>query len=727
MSFKAEIVQIKKVESHPNADRLDLISIEGWSVVSSKGNYTVGSKGLYIPIDAVLPEEVESKIFTPDSKIKLDKHRVKTIKIRGAISQGLLVSLDTLGIDPNTKVGTDLTKKLGITKYEPPVNLNVGTLRATSDKQVNPNFHKYTKFDNMKNYPNFFQDGEEIIATEKIHGCLQANTMIYLADGSKKSIKDIVDHKLDVELLAFDNDKKEMTTTRVKNWFNNGSTNDWYNLTFTRKGLNRGNSFGSIKATANHKFYNLKRGEYVRLDELKVGDKVLLHKNKLELSFVQEQILIGKMLGDGSYSNRSISFSHKKEHESYLNQTISYLGNVGGNKQKESLSGYGTTMVRSRTISCDAIEELFKDWFTTGSKEVPKSIIGKLSPISLAYWYMDDGSLSYHEDQNDRACFATCNFSDSSVANLIDALKGVGLNAVVQYTQEYARVRLNADDAEKLFVLISPYIVPSMRYKLPERYRNLDFVSLHNYSGEYKPDTVEQTILSIDKLSIDKLTKINKNRYDIETETHNFVADGLVVHNSNWRGGFVPTVTSTLWKKIQKFLGILPAYEFVYGSHNVQLHEGNKKKIFYDQNIYSKMVKKYKLDQILEKGWVLYGEVYGSGVQTKDFNYGCADGEQRFIAFDLMIDGKYVDFDTMHELLTAKGIPVVPVLYRGEFSFDKAKELSLGASVLDPSNKVREGVVIKPFKETFSHIGGRKVQKFISDSYLMLKNNTDFH
>jgi len=166
-----EVVEIDKIENHPNADRLDMATVKGWQCVVKKDAFKAGDKGLYIPIDSILPIELEEMIFGPESKVKLSKSRVKTIKLRGAISQGLLVGLDVVGLSSNLEIGTDLKEELKISKYEPPVGRQQGLMGGYKvPKIVNENFKKYTSIENVKNYIRLFKDGEEVSVTEKIHG-----------------------------------------------------------------------------------------------------------------------------------------------------------------------------------------------------------------------------------------------------------------------------------------------------------------------------------------------------------------------------------------------------------------------------------------------------------------------------------------------------------------------------------------------------------------------------
>ncbi len=170
-SVKAEICKIEKLETHPNADRLEIAQIKGWNCVVQKGCFKEGELALYIPIDSILPEYLEALIFGVDSKIKLHKHRVQTIKLRKVISQGLVVRPETVGLISYTE-GEDATAFFGITKYEPIEKIpNIyGTCHKIKKRYINSNFHKYSDIENIKNYPQVFKDGEQVSITEKLHG-----------------------------------------------------------------------------------------------------------------------------------------------------------------------------------------------------------------------------------------------------------------------------------------------------------------------------------------------------------------------------------------------------------------------------------------------------------------------------------------------------------------------------------------------------------------------------
>lgn len=111
---------------------------------------------------------------------------------------------------------------------------------------------------------------------------------------------------------------------------------------------------------------------------------------------------------------------------------------------------------------------------------------------------------------------------------------------------------------------------------------------------------------------------------------------------------------------------------------------------------------------------VLFGEVYG---KVQSLRYGVPNG-LAFRAFDLMVDGRYLDFGCFRGLCVAHGIEMVPVLAEEPFSMDRVRELSAGPSVVPGADHIREGVVVKPVRERHSPTVGRVILKYISDDYL---------
>lgn len=110
---------------------------------------------------------------------------------------------------------------------------------------------------------------------------------------------------------------------------------------------------------------------------------------------------------------------------------------------------------------------------------------------------------------------------------------------------------------------------------------------------------------------------------------------------------------------------------------------------------------------------IVYGEVYGGGIQT--LGYDIPRGKAQFAVFGININGLYLDWDDMVSACKKFGVEVVPILWRGAFSLNKAKELADGNSTI--AKHIREGTVVYPIKERVHPRVGRVILKFIGTEY----------
>ena len=200
------------------------------------------------------------------------------------------------------------------------------------------------------------------------------------------------------------------------------------------------------------------------------------------------------------------------------------------------------------------------------------------------------------------------------------------------------------------------------------------------------------------------------------------------LHGSNCRASYAKTVPNTLWKKVLKFFGRLPEFEYCWGSNNVQLQNRPGNVGYYGTDIYKEVLDKVNAFIKLSPGETIFGELIGPGVQ-KGYDYGLEG--HHFVFFDVKVtkeDGsqEYLDPEQVEEYARERGFDFVPVLYRGVFNAALAKELSIGPSVYYPKEKVREGVVIKARTE-YSNASSKKALKLISEEYLDDPSNTDNH
>ncbi len=174
-SLIVPVAMIEKIIPHSNADTLELAHVLGWQLVVRKGEYQAGDRIVYFPPDTVLPLEVSERFGVTKY---LSKQRIRCAKLRGEPSFGLAVKPD----DESWQVGENVAEFYGATKYEPPVRPGPGDA-----EQDHPLFWEYTDIENMRNFPDVFEEGETVYLSEKIHGTNCRTAMIEgeLMAGSK--------------------------------------------------------------------------------------------------------------------------------------------------------------------------------------------------------------------------------------------------------------------------------------------------------------------------------------------------------------------------------------------------------------------------------------------------------------------------------------------------------------------------------------------------------------
>ena len=118
----ATICKIDSVNPIEGADAIDVLTVGGWKVVARKGDYVTGDLAVYCEIDSWIPTELAPFLSNGDEKSwnGVVGNRLRTIKLRGQLSQGLLLKIPSI-VPEGCEVGTDVTELLGIQKWEAPV------------------------------------------------------------------------------------------------------------------------------------------------------------------------------------------------------------------------------------------------------------------------------------------------------------------------------------------------------------------------------------------------------------------------------------------------------------------------------------------------------------------------------------------------------------------------------------------------------------------------------
>lgn len=161
----ASIQEVKNVLVHENADALELAKINGWQCVIKKGEFQAGDLGVYFEIDSFLPASDERFSFLKDVKTfeGVQGFRIRTIKLRNELSQGLILPISLFPELEGYEIGADVTEQLAVLKYEKPMPI------SSEAKGNFPSFIEKTDQERIQNLRRFDTSGvwEQ---TEKLDG-----------------------------------------------------------------------------------------------------------------------------------------------------------------------------------------------------------------------------------------------------------------------------------------------------------------------------------------------------------------------------------------------------------------------------------------------------------------------------------------------------------------------------------------------------------------------------
>lgn len=171
-----EVVRVKAVEPHPQADRLEVAKVLGTQFISGKGDFQPGDLCIYFPPDMLIPEDVAKTLGVANylkhsvypGDLEKSQCRIGAIRLRGVASFGFGISVDDLRPvlgNRIVQVGDDATNLFGGVKYQPPEKFGNGTCMRQPEA-----FHIYTNVQHYYRYGSAIVAGKHVRITEKIHG-----------------------------------------------------------------------------------------------------------------------------------------------------------------------------------------------------------------------------------------------------------------------------------------------------------------------------------------------------------------------------------------------------------------------------------------------------------------------------------------------------------------------------------------------------------------------------
>ena len=362
-------------------------------------------------------------------------------------------------------------------------------------------------------------------------GCMSYGTRVTLEDGSQEKIGKIVNQRLPVKVLSYDPDRGEVVPKRVVNWFDNGRTDEFLQFVVAKPS---GNGRSQFACTPNHEIQTPAGWKEAR--ELAPGDRVMqavAHR----LSDFQWEAILGGLMGDGSLSltrngvGARYRFGHGAKQAEYADWKASLFANIGTSRSTNT-----DGVVFHDLPPMPELGELREAVYVAGKKVLSEDYLKRLTPFALAIWYMDDGSFSLRakglqertREGSGRSEICVEAMEQTSRLRLMEHLADTwGIVPKLITRAGKAVLQFPKDETAKLHALIAPFIHPSMEYKLLPKYRGRFAVEPVFASMRY-----ELMPMPIVDIHVKPPTR-SMHRFDIEVEgSHNYLADGVVVHNS---------------------------------------------------------------------------------------------------------------------------------------------------------------------------------------------------
>ncbi len=492
-------------------------------------------------------------------------------------------------------------------------------------------------------------------------GCVYGRTLVTLGDGSKMPIGKIVRDKLPVEVLSYDPDLGRVVPKKVVNWFDNGETGEFLKI-HVPHAARKGRS--CLTVTKNHQV-RTPHG-WREAQELAEGDTVL-EASTHHLSDFQWEVLLGGLMGDAALSPTRnglaarLRWGHGQKQAEYSDWKAALFANVTVSR---STNDKGAVFHDVQPLS--ELAELRDAMYIDGQKVLSHDYLKRLTPLSLAIWYMDDGGFTLRSKGlqertrggSGRSEICVQAMEPTSRQRLRDYLADTwGIRAKLTERGERRMAVLQFPTAEtaKFHALIAPFVHPSMDYKLLPKYRGR--FAVEPILGEERPVLVPVPITKIETFHP---VPGDNHRYDLEIEgTHNYFAGDVMIHNSpeTTPGGRALKFYSSVRLDIRRIEALKDGVEVV----------GNRTRVKVVKNKVAPPFKQAEFDIMYGKGISREGSLVDIGVDLglvkKSGAWYTYDGEQlgqgRENAKTFLAENPEIMVEISERIRTQVGIGVV--------------------------------------------------------------------
>ena len=535
---------------------------------------------------------------------------------------------------------------------------------------------------------------EELVFTEKIDGCLHYNNGI-LTDKGLITVGKIVEEKLPVKVLSYNINNEILEYKDIEYYHKEKRIRPFVSVGVKSRG--KGNRIKYIVCTDNHKFYS--EGKWIQAKDLKIGQLVSHLTDRL--SYEIKQVILGSLLGDASIyrpsnTTRGFGLIHSINQSEYFEFEKMLLSKIF-NEVKGAQGGFEGSQPNRRgnsIVNASISELIIKYCEIDNKKQITEQWVNELSALGVAIWYMDDGSCNFNQNQRPRVRFATNGFSIDEVNLLKHMFKNkYNIDSEIFDYTGYV-LCLTADGSEKLFSIISPYVCNSMKYKLPEKYRN--YKCILEESLDINPSLIDTEIVSISNALPQKCRRQQEFQYDLTIKDNsNYFTNSILVHNTNMGIKIVDGCVIA----IQKKNGLCDREDKSDGFY-FELGDSIAEKIevLHINTIVSSNDEgavSYPLANI-----IVYGELCGVKVQ-KGENY---FPERHFIVFDIFdtVNNKFFTWDALRYFCELLELEIV-----SEITYDKpnlnvenVRDFITNQMSVYNSSYGAEGIVVRHRKDT---------------------------
>jgi DNA polymerase I-like protein with 3'-5' exonuclease and polymerase domains len=367
------------------------------------------------------------------------------------------------------------------------------------------------------------------------YACLTHDSMVIMADGSKKTIGELVRSKSTESVRSFNHKTNTWENKPITGWYKlRDEKVKWFKLATSVTSKNsRWSTYNGPVFTPDHKIST--NNGYIEVQKLNKNiDRIAVEDFKL--NYEQEQVLLGSLMGDGTLNSRNglgagFEFSQASKRKQYFDLKAKifdkYVSKISYNRSKEMFTLHTRYTEQFSDINNSIV------WRPTSTDKKPylsEKFLANIEWLALAIWYFDDGnnadSYSYNMGKRIRIWSTTVSYEEQE--NLIKLLKNK-FNLDAEYYNDNNNQFFVIKNYDVFFNNIAKFATPDLAYKIPNKYHYM--IGTHTYNTE-QPDPYFAKILDIVEWSPPLSRRGFKTKWCIDVkDNHNFLTDIGLVHN----------------------------------------------------------------------------------------------------------------------------------------------------------------------------------------------------